>query len=182
MVHTAPFADLTEAQREEAAIVLMAALARAPSAWHDIEAARAQVASCFENPKRLGFAAIEGDRLVGWIGAIRHSPHAFELHPLVVGPDWQRRGVGRLLVAALEEMARAAGATTIWLGTDDDFGGTSLFGKDLYPDVLNGLQSLRATAGHPFTFYQRLGFQVVGVLPDVDGPGCHDILMAKRIG
>jgi hypothetical protein len=31
------------------------------------------------------------------------------------------------------------------------------------------------------TSHARLGYTVVGVLPDVDGPGRHDILMAKRI-
>jgi aminoglycoside 6'-N-acetyltransferase I len=35
--------------------------------------------------------------------------------------------------------------------------------------------------GHPYAFYHRLGYTVVGVLPDVDGFGKHDTLVAKRI-
>jgi aminoglycoside 6'-N-acetyltransferase I len=57
----------------------------------------------------------------------------------------------------------------------------NLFGVDLYPDVLGRLQALAPVSRHPVTFYQRLGYAVVGVLPDVDGVGKHDILMAKRI-
>ena len=69
----------------------------------------------------------------------------------------------------------------MWLGADDDFGGTNLFGTDLYPNVLEHLSQLSPATGHPFTFYRDRGFSVVGVLPDVDGAGRHDILMAKRI-
>jgi len=36
-------------------------------------------------------------------------------------------------------------------------------------------------AGHLFAFYQRVGFEVLGVIPDANGPGKPDILMAKRV-
>jgi hypothetical protein len=34
---------------------------------------------------------------------------------------------------------------------------------------------------HPFEFYQKAGFSIVGVVPDANGPGKPDILMAKRL-
>lgn len=68
-----------------------------------------------------------------------------------------------------------------WLGTDDNFGGTSLFGEDLHPDVLDRLQRLRVVSRHPFAFFEKTAFLGVGVIPDASGIGKHDILLAKRV-
>ena len=73
-------------------------------------------------------------------------------------------------------------ATTIFLGTDDETGQTSLAGVDLYPNVLTKLAHVRNLRGHVFGFYQKLGYVVVGAIPDANGFGKPDILMAKRIG
>lgn len=35
---------------------------------------------------------------------------------------------------------------------------------------------------HPYEFYLKLGYTVVGVIPDANGPGKPDILMATRLG
>jgi aminoglycoside 6'-N-acetyltransferase I len=180
-VQTIPLESTSAPQREQAAAILVRALAHVPSAWRDMESARQEVASFTADADRAAIAAVAGDDLLGWIGSIRHSPTAWELHPLVVDPSHQRRGYGSGLVGALEVAARRAGVCTIWLGADDDFGGTNLFGTDLYPDVLGHLRRLAPAQRHPYTFYRRLGYTVVGVLPDVDGFGKHDILMAKRI-
>jgi GNAT superfamily N-acetyltransferase len=183
-VETVPFAALSAPQREQAAATLIQALAHVASAWSDMAQAREELQKFFDDAERLAIGALDDDRLVGWIGGIRHSDFGWELHPLVVDPSRQGRGIGTLLVRALEDEARRAGACTIWLGSDDDFGGTNLFGVDLYPDVLQRLQALAPAAAasrHPYSFYRRLGYAVVGVLPDVDGMGKHDILMAKRI-
>jgi aminoglycoside 6'-N-acetyltransferase I len=86
-------------------------------------------------------------------------------------------------VAALEERVRAAGALTLYLGTDDDgpFPGTSAGGIELFPDVLSHATNLRVI-DHPVDFYLRMGFEVVGLIPDANGPGKPDILMAKQVG
>jgi aminoglycoside 6'-N-acetyltransferase I len=34
---------------------------------------------------------------------------------------------------------------------------------------------------HPFAFYRKLGYTVVGVLPGANGLGKPDIFMAKRV-
>jgi aminoglycoside 6'-N-acetyltransferase I len=181
-----PLAETTPAQRERAAAILVAALAHAPSAWKDLDEARDEVATFFADPDRTAWAAVDGDDVIGWVGAIRgYEGHVWELHPLVVDPSRQRRGVGTRLVRALEDAARAAGVLTVTLGTDDDFGGTSIFGVDPYDDVPGHIARLAprddAPAPHPVTFYRRLGYVVVGLVPDANGVGRHDIIMARAI-
>ncbi|HEX5279345.1 MAG TPA: GNAT family N-acetyltransferase [Micropepsaceae bacterium] len=91
--------------------------------------------------------------MIGWIGAIEsYGGHAWELHPLAVHPESQRQGVGSALLSALEIRAAADGAVTLFGGTDDGFGGTNLFGCNLYPEPLEALKKLRAASGHPSHF------------------------------
>ena len=121
--------------------------------------------------------------VVGLVAALpAYRGHVWELHPLAVRPDLQQHGIGRILVAALEEKARRAGVNTVMLGTDDLDKRTSIGGRGIFPGVLAAAATLTDLAGHPFVFYQKLGYEVVGVIPDANGPGKPDILMAKRIG
>ena len=174
------FERLNPEQIAEAARILRVAIA-GPSYKAPGEA-EAQAASFLGNPKRFALAAIEGEAVLGWIGGVRDYSHALELHPLVVDPARQRTGVGRKLVAALEARGAAEGFLTIHLGTDDEVGGTSLFGADLFPDALAKLAAIAPTPqGHPFFFYRRLGYEPIGLLPDANGCGKPDIFMAKRI-
>jgi aminoglycoside 6'-N-acetyltransferase I len=111
-----------------------------------------------------------------------YGGRVWELHPLVVRPEHRRRGLGRALVAAFEAEAKARGAYTVTLGTDDDSGSTSLSGADLYPDIPRHIAELRDLGrNHPFLFYRRLGYVVTGVMPDANGPGRPDIFMSKPI-
>jgi aminoglycoside 6'-N-acetyltransferase I len=101
--------------------------------------------------------------------------------PLVVSPAHQRQGIGRQLVADLEEQVHQRGGITLYLGSDDEMGLTSLSNTDLYPNPLEHLAKLQDLRGHPFSFYQKVGFAVVGVIPDANGWGKPDIFLAKRI-
>lgn len=61
-------------------------------------------------------AARSGDTLVGFVNlATDGGMHAFVLDT-TVHPDWQRRGIGRRLVRAAIDEARAAGLT--WVHVD----------------------------------------------------------------
>jgi aminoglycoside 6'-N-acetyltransferase I len=153
-----------------------------PTAWPDLDSALDEVQEALA-PDRLSRAAVTEDGTVlGWIGGIRHyDGHVWELHPLVVRPDCQRLGIGRALVMDLEEQVRVRGGLTIWLGTDDESQMTTVAGIDLYPNVLDHLANIRNLRGHPYEFYQRLGFTIVGILPDANGPGKPDIFMAKSV-
>jgi aminoglycoside 6'-N-acetyltransferase I len=52
---------------------------------------------------------------------------------------------------------------------------------DLYGNIAKRIEEIAVTGDHPLSFYRRLGFHVVGLLPDVNGPGKPDIWLAKRL-
>jgi aminoglycoside 6'-N-acetyltransferase I len=153
-----------------------------PEAWPTLESGLEEVHDALE-PGKVARAALDDDgAVVGWIGGIPiYEGNVWELHPLVVRADWRGRGVGRALVRDLEARARERGGITLWVGSDDVTGATSLGGVDLYPDPLVHLAALADRGGHPFGFYRRVGFAVAGVLPDANGLGQPDIFLAKRL-
>lgn len=147
------------------------------------ENALEEIQDSFASDRISRIAIDENGTVLGWIGAIQHyEGHAWELHPLVVRGDRQRQGVGKALVADLEAQVRQRGGTTIYIGTDDESGETSLSGIDLYPNVWEHLAQIKNLRHHPYEFYQKQGYVIVGVIPDANGFGKPDILMAKRIG
>jgi aminoglycoside 6'-N-acetyltransferase I len=176
------FATLTAAQCTEAAQILRAALAHLPSGYRAPGEAEAEVERRCGDSDWLGYAAVEDGRLLGWIGAIRSYAQGWEIHPLVVAPAHQRRGIGASLLARLEARAQTDGVLTLFLGSDDDYGGTTLFGRELFPDVLSQAATAETTTrGHALAFYRRHGYRIVGLLPDVNGAGRPDILLAKPL-
>ena len=170
-----------EAIRQTAHILVEAFSGHTP-AWPNLDTALDEVHDSF-GPDYISRVALdEQGAVVGWIGGRpQYDGHVWELHPLAVHPAHQRKGIGRALVADLEEQARSRGGITLWLGTDDEDDRTSLWGVDLYPDPLAHLARIKNLRGHPYEFYQRVGFVIVGVMPDANGWGKPDIFMAKRV-
>lgn len=153
----------------------------APTAWTTIEKARQAVEEAF-CPGQISKVALNdlGD-VVGWIGGKPQYALVWELHPLVVRGDCQGQGIGRALVGALEKAVKARGGLTITLGSDDENALTSLSGVDLYANVLEQLANIKNLRRHPYAFYQKIGFSMVGAIPDANGFGKPDILLAKRV-
>jgi aminoglycoside 6'-N-acetyltransferase I len=174
--------DDEEAVGQVAALLVEGFKEHWPRAWPGRDAAWKEVQESF-GTNRISRVAVDGVGVVlGWIsGTEQYDGKVWELHPLVVHPGHQRQGIGRALVADLEERVRERGGLTLWLGTDDEDRMTTLSGVDLYPDVLTHLANIRNLHGHPYEFYQKLGFVLVGVMPDANGPGKPDIYMAKRV-
>jgi aminoglycoside 6'-N-acetyltransferase I len=153
-----------------------------PNAWPTMDAALAEVKDSLEENRISRISVNEQGQVMGWIGGIsEYEGHAWQLHPLVVHPDYQGTGIGRALVTDLEILIRQRGGTTIYLGTDDENGMTTLSDIELYPDVFEHISRIKNLKGHPYLFYQKLGFVIVGVIPDANGPGKPDIMMAKRV-
>lgn len=157
-----------------------------PDAWPTLEDAMEEVRESFAED-RISLVAIddEGDdegSVLGWIsGTETYDGKVWELHPLAVSPRAQGRGIGRALVKDLEAQVAARGGLTLWLGSDDEDGMTSLGGIDLYPNPLEALVNIKNLRRHPYEFYQKLGFVITGVMPDANGLGKPDIYLAKRV-
>jgi aminoglycoside 6'-N-acetyltransferase I len=178
-----PFpADNSTAVQQAAALLVSVFRDHWPNAWPDMSAALEEVYECLE-PGKVCLVAMDVDgSVLGWIGAQpAYGVTGWELHPLVVDPARQGEGIGRALVIALESEVRGRGGVTIFLGSDDEDGMTSLAGVDLYPDVAGHIRSIRNLKRHPYEFYQKLGYAIVGIIPDANGLGKPDIIMAKRV-
>ncbi|CAI8011259.1 Aminoglycoside N(6')-acetyltransferase type 1 [Geodia barretti] len=99
-------------------------------------------------------AVDEMGEVIGFIGGQpEYDGRVWEIHPLVVRPDLQGRGIGRALVTDFEDLVRQRGGITIRLGTDDTEAMTTLSGVDLYPNVWEHVARIRNLRGHPYEFY-----------------------------
>jgi len=153
-----------------------------PDAWSTLEDALEEVRDSFVEGRISRVAVDEHGNAAGWTGARYWYALVWELHPMVVKPSLQGRGIGRALVADLEEQVRKRGGMTITLGSDDENGMTTLSGVDLYPAPWEHIARIRNLKGHPYEFYRKCGFTITGVIPDANGVGKPDILMSKRVG
>ncbi len=154
-----------------------------PDSWTSLDSALEEVHGLLHNEYICRIALDDDGNVLGWIGALpSYGGKVWELHPLVVHPDHQRQGIGRALVLDLEARVREHGGLTLHLGSDDVDGMTSLAGADLYTNLWEQIRDIRNLKGHPYEFYQKLGYTIIGVMPDANGRGKPDIYMAKRIG
>jgi aminoglycoside 6'-N-acetyltransferase I len=178
-MHIEDLAQKDEFSRNAVARLLMDGFT---TAWQNADEAYAEVEESLQEGRISRVACDKNGAVLGWIGGIStYGGNVWELHPLVVAVAHQRKGIGRALVGDFENLARARGGFTAWLGTDDDDGRTSLSGRNLYPDVWRQIAEIRNLRDHPYAFYQKLGYVIMGVVPDANGPGKPDILMAKSL-
>ena len=95
----------------------------APLTADDARAAYLRAAERLEPQERILLAAFDGGDLVGAVQLDRaHVPngrHRAELRRLVVRGDRRGSGIGRALVEAAVERARAAGLRLVWLTTHE---------------------------------------------------------------
>lgn len=135
-------------------------------------------------PENTLLAAIENDIVIGWGGILApmYNGNVFELHPLAVRSDKRNLGIGRTIVTALEDEARKQGGLTIHLGADDEGGDgeTSFVNVDLYDDLPGKIINFNSGT-HQSGFYLKLGYKIIGVMPDANGIGKPDIYFGKGL-
>ncbi len=174
--------DDDEAIRQTASLLVEGFQEMSPDAWPDIQAALEEVQESLQPDRISRIAVDDGGRVLGWIGGIRqYRGKVWELHPLVVRPNRQGKGIGRALVADFEHLVKERGGLTISVGSDDESDMTTLSGVDLFPNVLEHLANVRNLRRHPYEFYLKVGFTIVGVMPDANGTGKPDIYLAKSV-
>ena len=174
-------AEMSDEIDQSAQILTAAFAGHWPGAWPTSEAALDEVHEMLAADRILRAAVADGE-VLGWIGGIpEYDGHVWELHPLAVKPARQREGIGTALVRDFEQQVKARGGLTIQLGSDDEDGMTSLAHTDLYTGTWEKIRGIRNLKGHPYSFYQKLGYTIVGVMPDANGRGKPDIYLAKRV-
>lgn len=131
-------------------------------------------------PGHLGRVLLHEGQPAGWIGVIP-GRCVWEIHPIAVAIEQQGKGFGGALVEDVARIAANAGALSVFAGTSDETGTTNLFGADLYKDPIESLRNLRTTGRSPVVFWQKVGFSVVGLMPDEEGLGKPGIYLAKRL-
>ena len=168
--------------QEAAQLIVDAFREHWPKAWPTFEDGLEEANELFEDGKICRAAIDDNGYLLGFIGGMPHyERHVWELHPLAVQPSMQGQGIGRALVEDFEEQVRVRGGLTITLGTDDEDNMTSLSNVDLYETLWDQVKNIRNLKGHPYEFYQKMGYVITGVVPDANGIGKPDILMSKKV-
>ena len=81
----------------------------------------------------------------------------------------------------LKELSEMLEPERICRAAVDEDGMTSLAGVNLYESLWEKIRDIRNLKRHPFEFYQKMGYVITGVVPDANGVGKPDILMAKKV-
>jgi aminoglycoside 6'-N-acetyltransferase I len=151
-------------------------------AWPSLEDGLDEVYEMLEAERVCRAVIDDENKLLGIIGGIpQYDGLVWELHPLAIQPDMQGRGIGKMLTEDIEEQVRRRGGLTITLGSDDEDNMTSLANVDLYENLWEKIRDVRNYKRHPYEFYQKMGYTITGVVPNANGVGKPDILMAKGV-
>lgn len=168
---------LDEAQLERLmALTLVAAAEHAPGWMPTLEHVRETIDEA--RGKHARVAVVDAEP-VAWIAAAHDWGRIWEIHPLIVAREHQRRGIGRLLVQDVEARAAADGALTLLLSTSDMTNATSVSNVDPYAAPID--LAIAVTKPHPVAFWQRCGFRIVGITPDAEAAGQPSITLAKSL-
>ncbi len=165
----------------QAARILATAYGDGASPWPNVRSAMGEVEACVDLPN-VCVGLCEGERLLGWVGLRPMYEKTWELHPLAVALEEQRKGFGTLLVREIEREAAARNLAGIALGADDDRFRTSLSRTDIdESNIFDELKNIRNLEGHPYEFYRKCGYMIVGMIPNANGKRKPDIWLWKAL-
>ena len=140
-----------------------------------------EVRECVEKPSIcIGIKA--GNELAGWAGIRPMYEKTWELHPMVIKKECQGKGYGRALLGEMERLARLNGIIGLVVGSDDETDSTSLSEKEITGvNIFEEIKNIKNYKNHPFEFYIKCGFAIVGIIPNANGPRKPDIWLWKDV-
>jgi ribosomal-protein-alanine N-acetyltransferase len=130
------------ARADQAAALALVHAASFEAGWSE-----ADIIACLTARGGFGLVAVEGDAEVCGFLLVRAIAGEAEILTVAVSPAWRRRGIARALMEGASGLARAAGATTLFLEVACD----NLAAIDLYQQV--GFD----TVGRRRGYYRRPG-------------------------
>jgi aminoglycoside 6'-N-acetyltransferase I len=157
-----------------------AAATHAPNWLPTLEDAREEVSDATQAGRVTRVLFDNHANPIGWVSTFHTYGAVWEIHPLVVDVNHHRKGHGARLLADIEGLAVSRGAGVLIVGTSDETGATNLSGKDLYLDPIGAMASMTFDPSHAVSFWLRMGYSLVGITPDAEGPGLPSINLAKR--
>lgn len=106
------------------------------------------------NPLSLWIVALDGERVVGYIGSQSVIDQA-DMMNIAVDPDYRRRGIAELLVGALESKLKERGIKSLFL-------------------------EVRVSNEPARTLYEKIGFTKVGCRPGYYSKPKEDALIMRK--
>ena len=122
------------------------------------------------------------NKLIGWVGLRQMYEKTWELHPMVIKKEFQGKKYGQKLLDELERIAYKNGIIGIVTGTDDETNSTSLSEKEINGEnIFEEIKSIKNYKKHPFEFYMKCGYNIIGIIPNANGQNKPDIWLWKDI-
>ena len=132
--------------------------------------------------ENITLAYVSEDKVLGFVSSMpKYGVSTWELHPLAVTEKSRGKEIGKNLCLELEKILREKGYLTIYLGTDDEEFKTSLSEDDLFEDTYSKIENIKNYKKHPYEFYQKIGYKIIGFIPYANGLNKPDILMGKSL-
>jgi len=167
MIEISEVAALTDQQASELADILIRIVKSGASiGWLDTPdpaEARAYWQSVVSKPVNVLLLAAEDGHVVGTayleLAQRENGRHRAEVNKVLVHPDRQGKGIGRMVMDALEASARARGRTLLHLDTDQFDGSNAFYMRCGYTPagtVPNWARSGQDGTLHGTTFYYKV--------------------------
>jgi len=101
---------------------------------------------------------------------------------MVISRKFHGYGYGRKLLAEMERIALEKGLIGIFAGSDDETDSTSLSDREITAEnIFHEIINIKNYKHHPYEFYKKCGYSIVGIIPNANGDRKPDIWLWKDI-